>query len=94
MGSHSGCYSKHTGCRVVSDLDMAAIMIALGGCAGVALGLVASRYVEKLFYQVKSTDGDMLVVPACAFLLTALVATLPAVIRALRTDPTEILRTE
>jgi predicted permease len=70
------------------------VMIALGGCAGVALGLVAARYVETLFYQVKSTDGDMLALPACAFLLTALVATLPAVIRALRTDPTEILRTE
>jgi predicted permease len=70
------------------------VMIVLGGCTGIALGLVAARYVETLFYQVKSTDGDMLALPACAFLLTALVATLPAVIRALRTDPTEILRTE
>jgi ABC-type lipoprotein release transport system permease subunit len=69
-------------------------MIALGGCAGIALGLVAARYVETLFYQVNSTDGDMLALPACAFLLTALVATFPAVIRALRTDPTEILRAE
>jgi predicted permease len=69
-------------------------MIALGECAGIALGLVAARYVETLFYQVKSTDKDMLALPSCAFLLTALVATLPAVIRALRTDPTEILRTE
>jgi len=31
---------------------------------------------------------------ACAILLTARVATLPAVLRALRTDPTEILRAE
>jgi ABC-type lipoprotein release transport system permease subunit len=30
----------------------------------------------------------------CAILLTALIATLPAVRRALRTDPTEILRAE
>ncbi len=69
-------------------------MIALGGCAGVALGFGAARYVESLFYQVKATDADMLALPACAILLTALVATLPAVLRALRTDPTEILRTE
>jgi ABC-type lipoprotein release transport system permease subunit len=32
--------------------------------------------------------------PMCAMLFTAFVATLPAVLRALRTDPTEILRSE
>ena len=70
------------------------LMIALGGCAGVALGFGAARYVESLFYQVKATDADMIALPTCTILLTALVATLPAVLRALRTDPTEILRTE
>ena len=70
------------------------LMIALGGCAGLALGFGAARYVQSLFYQVKATDADMIAVPTCAILLTALVATLPAVLRALRTDPTEILRTE
>jgi predicted permease len=69
-------------------------MIVLGGCAGIALGFAAARYVESLFYQVKATDADMIALPACAILLTALVATLPAVLRALRTDPTEILRAE
>jgi predicted permease len=70
------------------------LMIALGGCAGVALGFGATRYVESLFYQVKATDSDMIALPACAVLLTALVATLPSVLRALSTDPTEILRAE
>src|SRR5262249_37449809 len=70
------------------------LLIALGGCAGIALGFVASRYVSSLFYQVKATDADMIALPASIFLLTALVATLPAVLRALRTDPTEILRAE
>jgi predicted permease len=70
------------------------LMILLGGCAGVALGFGAARYVESLFYQVKATDADMIALPACAILLTALVATFPAVLRALRTDPTEILRAE
>jgi ABC-type lipoprotein release transport system permease subunit len=69
-------------------------MIALGGCAGFALGFGAARYVESLFYQVKATDADMLALPAGALLVTALVATLPAVLRALGTDPTEILRAE
>jgi ABC-type antimicrobial peptide transport system permease subunit len=70
------------------------LMIALGGCAGVALGFGAARYVQSLFYQVKATDANVIVLPACAILLTAFVATLPAVLRALRTDPTEILRAE
>ncbi len=70
------------------------LTIALGGCAGVALGFGAARSVASLFYQVKATDADMIALPACAILLTALVATLPAVLRALRTDPTEILRAE
>ncbi len=70
------------------------LTMAFGGCAGVGLGFGAVRYVESLFYQVKATDADMIALPACAILLTALVASLPAVLRALRTDPTEILRAE
>ena len=70
------------------------LTIALGGCVGAALGFGAARYVKSLFYQVNATDADMIALPACAILLTALVATLPAVLRALRTNPTEIIRAE
>ena len=70
------------------------LTIAAGGCAGIALGFGAARSVASLFYQVKATDVDMIAWPTCIFLLTALVATLPAVLRALGTDPTEILRVE
>ncbi len=70
------------------------LMIGLGACTGVALGFGAARYVASLFYQVKATDADMIALPACAILITALIATLPAVLRALRTDPTEVLRAE
>ncbi len=76
---------------VTSDVFL---MTSLGGCAGLALGFGAARYIASLFYQVKATDVDMIALPACAILLTALVATLPPVLRALRTDPTEILRAE
>lgn len=70
------------------------LMIVLGGCAGMALGFGAAHYVASLFYQVKATDADMITLPACAILLIAFIATLPAVLRALRTDPTAILRVE
>lgn len=70
------------------------LMIVLGGCAGVVLGFGAARSVESLFYQVKPTDVDVIALPVGAFLLTALIATLPVVLRALGTDPTEILRSQ
>ena len=70
------------------------VMIAMGAGAGLAFGFGAARYVQSLFYQVKATDVDIIALPAGALLLTALVATLPAVVRALRTDPKEILRAE
>ena len=70
------------------------VMIALGSCGGVALGFTAARYVASLFYQVKATDADIIALPACAILFTSVLATLPAVLRALRTDPTTILRAE
>jgi predicted permease len=78
--------------RIVA-LD-AFVMIALGSCAGLALGFGAARYVRSLFYQVKATDADMIALPVCALLLTAVLATLPAVLRAVRTDPAGTLRVE
>jgi predicted permease len=69
-------------------------MIALGACAGVTLGLGTARYVASLVYQVKATDAEMIAWPACAILLTAFIATFPVVLRALRTDPTGIMRAE
>jgi predicted permease len=93
IGIRMAIGSTRAGIVRIVTLDVF-LMIALGGCAGVALGFGAARSVESLFYQVKSTDADMIALPACAILLTALVATLPAVLRALRTNPTEILRAE
>jgi predicted permease len=93
IGIRMAIGSTRAGIVRIVTLDVF-LMIALGGCAGVALGFGAARYIESLFYQVKATDADIIALPTCAILLTALVATLPAVLRALRTDPTEILRAE
>ena len=93
IGIRMAIGSPRTGIVRLVTLDTF-LMIALGACAGATLGFGAARYVQSLFYQVKTTDADMIALPACAILLTALIATLPAVLRALRTDPTEILRAE
>ena len=93
IGIRMAIGSTRAGIVRVVTLDVF-LMVALGGCVGIALGFGAARYAESLFYQVKATDADIIAVPVCAILLTALIATLPALLRALRIDPTEILRAE
>jgi len=93
IGIRMAIGSTRAGIVRIVTLDVF-LMIVLGFGAGVALGFGASRYVASLFYQVKATDADMIALPAFAIVLTAFVATLPAVLRALRTDPTAILRAE
>ncbi|MHB8390512.1 MAG: ABC transporter permease [Acidobacteriaceae bacterium] len=69
-------------------------MILVGAVAGVALGLASVQYLETLFYQVKATDPVMLAIPLLAILAAAVLAASPAIIRALRINPAEILRSE
>jgi len=60
----------------------------------VAVGMASARYLESLLYQVKATDFDVLAIPSLTILAAALVAALPAVIRAVRIDPVTMLRAE
>jgi len=69
-------------------------MVLAGGLAGLVLGMVSVRYIESLFYEVKATDVGALAVPSLTILIAAMVAALPAVIRAVRIDPAKILRAE
>jgi len=69
-------------------------MVLAGGVAGWALGMGSARYLESLLYQVKAGEPEMAALPPLTILVVALVATAPAVSRALRIDPAEILRSE
>ena len=69
-------------------------MVAAGVVAGVGLGLATARYMESLFFQVKTSNPIMLLAPSAVILAVTAVATVPAVFRALRIDPVEILRAE
>jgi predicted permease len=69
-------------------------MVLAGALAGLALGMLTARYLESLLYQVKSTDPGMLALPGLAIVAAALLAALPAVIRAVRIDPAVTLRAE
>lgn len=69
-------------------------MLLLGSVAGLAAGIASERYFETLLYQVKGTDLTMLAIPALTIFTAAVLAALPPVIRAVRTDPAMTLRSE
>ena len=69
-------------------------MVAVGAVAGVALGAGCARYVQSLLYGVQASDASMMALPAAILLFAALLASVPAVMRAVRIDPAEMLRAE
>ena len=77
--------------RVTSDVFA---MVLIGAALGLALGLGLVRYIQSLLYGVRATSLGVLVVPSLTILAIALLASLPAVIRAVRVDPADILRSE
>jgi putative ABC transport system permease protein len=78
--------------RLVTVRVMA--MVVLGAIVGVFLGLLSVRSVEALLYGVKGTDGSMIAMACAVFLSAALLASLPAVLRAVQIDPAVMLRAE
>ncbi|MGA2131432.1 MAG: ABC transporter permease [Bryobacteraceae bacterium] len=69
-------------------------MVLLGAIGGFALGRLSAHYIASLFYQVQAGDWDVLAFPSLVILGAALLAAMPAVVRAVRIDPAETLRAE
>jgi predicted permease len=69
-------------------------MLTVGAAVGLALGVAAERYVTSLLYQTQPTDPSILAAPAMALLAAALIAALPPVLRAIRLDPSTLLRAQ
>ena len=77
--------------RVAGD---AFAMVLAGAATGLGLGLISAHYVRALLYEANPTDPRMIAVPWLVLLPATLLATIPAVVRAIRTDPVASLRTE
>src|SRR6266576_2839034 len=86
-----GAQARDIARHIIADISL---MVMVGALVGLALGMSSIRYVETLFYQVKGTDLPMLALPSLAIVAAALLASLPAVIQAVRIDPAEMLRAE
>ena len=77
--------------RVTADVF---VMVIAGAVGGLVLGMLSVRYIQTLFYQVRPTDPHALAVPSLVIVGAALLAALPAIIHALRTDLVKALRAE
>lgn len=77
--------------RVTADIFF---VIFAGAAAGLILGIFSARSLESLFYQVKPTDLPIMLLPSLTIFAAAFLASLPAIISAVRTDPVQILRTD
>jgi putative ABC transport system permease protein len=69
-------------------------MVAAGVVTGIVLGTMSVRFIESLFYEAKATDLPILLWPAVTIIVTAVLAALPTIIRAVRIDPVSMLRAE
>lgn len=69
-------------------------VVAAGAVFGLGFGFFGVRYISTLLYGVKPVEVTVLAAPAGAILVAAMLASLPAVIRAVRIDPARILRSE
>jgi predicted permease len=71
-----------------------AVGLLSGALAGLAIGLLVVRSLTALFYGVQATDPRQLARPLVAIAGVAVLAALPPVLRAIRVDPTVVLRAD
>ena len=69
-------------------------IVCAGSIVGLAGGVAFGRFVQALLFQVTPTDVASLAVPAVVLAMAAVLASLPAAVRAARIDPARTLRTE
>jgi ABC-type antimicrobial peptide transport system permease subunit len=70
------------------------VMVLAGAVAGLALGVASVRYIATFFYGVKPTDVSVIALPSLIIAAAVLLVALPAIVRAVRIDPLEMLRSE
>lgn len=68
--------------------------VAVGVVVGGTVGLLLEPRIRTLLYQVKPTDVGVLAVPLLAIVLITVSSAIPAIIRGIRIDPAEMLRSE
>jgi predicted permease len=84
-----GARRPHIISRVLVRFALAA---GAGAVAGLLAGLAVSRSVQSLLFDIKATDPAILLVPGATLAIAAILAALPPVVRAVRTNPVRVLK--
>jgi putative ABC transport system permease protein len=69
-------------------------LVLVGSSIGIILGFLSVRFIESLLFEVKATDIGVLALPTATIFAVALIAAVPAIVRAVRIDPATMLRLE
>ncbi len=86
-----GARSAHVARHVTFDVFL---MLLLGSALGLTGGLLSERFFESLLFEVKATNPYLLAIPMATLFLAAILAALPPVLAATRTDPSTVLRAD
>ena len=86
-----GAQIAHVVQQVTAGISMA---VLTGMLAGLVCGLGLTRSIQSLLYEVKATDIVMLALPCSIILAVACIAALPAILRAIKVDPSTMLRAD
>jgi ABC-type antimicrobial peptide transport system permease subunit len=86
-----GAQANHVLQQVTADVSS---MVLVGALIGLGLGIASVRYLKTLLYEVKGTEPFSFALPCLLVLVAALLAAMPAVLRAVRIDPAVTLRAE
>ncbi len=86
-----GARATQVATRVTRDM---ALIVICGALIGLAGGFGFGRVIERLLFEVKAVDPFPLLMPLVTLALAAMVAAIPPVMRAVRIDPAQILRSE
>jgi putative ABC transport system permease protein len=86
-----GAQALHVAARVTRDMIL---IVAAGAAIGLVAGFGFGRAVERLLFEVKAIDPAPLTIPLATLGVAALLASIPPVLRAVRVDPTQVLRAE
>ncbi len=86
-----GARAAHIAREVTAGIFSA---VLLGAGMGLALGMLSTRWISSLLYQIRPGDPAMLALPCLIILMTASLAAVPAILRALHIDPVAMLRAE
>jgi predicted permease len=86
-----GAQAMQVATRVTRDMT---VIVGCGALIGLAGGFGFGRMIERLLFEVKAVDPFPLLMPLATLGLGAILAAVPPVLRAVRIDPVQILRSE